>query len=101
MFSGLQHDVPLADDFYVAREKKKHPKKKTNNFPYLCEIRWLCKMYFLSDLSHRNMIKQSKKKWVHQGKQTKLVLSSNKLILESKVLNINWNKSEKLAHNFC
>lgn len=82
------------------KNQKKNP-RENSNIPYLCEIRWLCKMHFLSALSHKTMIEQSKIMWVHQGKQTKLVLSSNKLVPESKVLSINWNKSEKLACNFC
>lgn len=113
MFSGLQHDVPVAEDFYVVckktqptnKQKKPQnppkPPRENSNIPYLCEIRWLCKMHFLSALSHKTMIEQSKIRWVHQGKQTKLVLSSNRLVLESKVLSINWSKSEKLACNFC
>lgn len=57
MFSELQHDVPVADNFYATRkkEKEKNP-RENNNFPHLCEIRGLCKMYFISDLLHRGMV---------------------------------------------
>lgn len=67
--------MPVADDFYVTRIKKARQKI----IFLISEIRGLCKMYFLSDLSHKTMIEQSKIRWVHQGKKTKLVLSSRKI----------------------
>lgn len=49
--------MPVGDNFYVTRKKEKGKKlRENNNFPHLCEIRGLCKIYFISDFSHRNTV---------------------------------------------